>query len=155
MKNLQNQIKESLISEAKVEKVGVYTLSHMTLDPKERNYTNPDELLDFGWDEEMVEYFKKHCCIVPPLSGRNGNLEDYWIPYGASKTIRKRAISNPKSDAKAKLVLDKEIVKKYLKFEPKLIGFRFVSGFDCPGIICFDEDTLMAKKIMRLVDDAF
>ena len=153
MKNLQNQIEESMISEAKAQKVGIFMLRPMTIDPKDRGYTNPDELLDFDWDEEMVEYFKKHCCIVPALGGFSGNVQDDWTEFGMSDLLRKKVL-RPSENAKAKQIIDNEIVKKYLKFEPELIGFRFVSGFDCPAIICFDEDTPMAKKIMRLVDDA-
>ena len=64
MKTLKDLIKEN-INEAAAESIGIGILYQMSLNPKDRDYANPEELLDFGWSEDMIDYFKKHCCIVP------------------------------------------------------------------------------------------
>ena len=161
MKTLKDLIKEN-INEAAAEPISIDLLYQMLLDPKDRDYITPEDLLDFRWSEDMIDYFKKHCCIVPALGGWNGNPEDDWIEENGwrEEDIDKlvNQISLKASDTKVKKILNVDIVKSYLKkgssrFEPKLVGFRYISGFTCPSIICFDEDTPMAKEICDLAEE--
>ena len=86
MKTLKDLIKENINKAA--EPISIDLLYQMLLDPKDRDYTTPGDLLDFRWSEDMIDYFKKHYCIVPALGGWNGNPEDNWI----EKTVGRKRI---------------------------------------------------------------
>lgn len=153
MKSIKDFINES-INESSEESVMITTLYDMLDDPK---HNNPQELLEFGWSEELIDYFIKHCCIVPAQAGfRAGDEKIDWVGYnGLEDVIEKLSMMSAvkASDARVKKVLRIPDVKDQLKFEPKLLGFRWVSGYDCPAIICVDEDTPMAKKICELAEE--